>query len=51
MRIIGICTIAAASLLAGVHAKRVEYNWDVSYMQASPDGFERTILAVNGQWP
>ena len=32
-------------------AKTVEQTWDISWINAAPDGFERPVIAVNGQWP
>ncbi|KAJ2665608.1 ferroxidase fet3 [Coemansia sp. RSA 1200] len=33
-------------------AKRVELDWDITYVQANPDGqMERRLIGVNGRWP
>ncbi len=29
----------------------VTYNWDVTWVNASPDGFARPIIGINGRWP
>lgn len=45
---------ACAASLAAVccEAKTVTYDFNVSWVQANPDGlFERKVVGVNGQWP
>jgi iron transport multicopper oxidase len=32
-------------------AATVSYNWDVTWVTASPDGFERPVVGINGAWP
>lgn len=32
-------------------AKTVTYNWDVTWVWASPDGFGRPVVGINGQFP
>ena len=32
-------------------AKTVTYNWDVTWVNAAPDGFSRPVVGINGQWP
>ena len=34
-----------------VLSKTVTYNWDITWVTASPDGFARPVVSVNGQWP
>jgi hypothetical protein len=29
----------------------VDYNFEISYVNASPDGFQRSVVAVNGLIP
>lgn len=45
----------AAALLVGLRASYaaiVEYNWNITYTSANPDGlYERQVIGVNGQWP
>ncbi|KAJ5524509.1 CAZyme family AA1 [Penicillium frequentans] len=38
----------AAKLAA---AKDVYLDWNVTWVNASPDGFERPVIGINGQWP
>lgn len=32
-------------------AATVTYDWDISWVSAAPDGFERPVIGINGQWP
>lgn len=32
-------------------SKTVTYNWDITWVTASPDGFARPVIGVNGKWP
>lgn len=32
-------------------AKTVHYRWDITWVRAAPDGFERSVIGINGQWP
>ncbi|KAJ5803916.1 CAZyme family AA1 [Penicillium psychrosexuale] len=32
-------------------AKDVYLKWDITWVNAAPDGFERPVIGVNGQWP
>ncbi|ORY91398.1 Cupredoxin [Syncephalastrum racemosum] len=34
-----------------ISAKIIEVDWDISWVDASPDGFTRKVTGVNGQWP
>ncbi|KAJ5182998.1 CAZyme family AA1 [Penicillium capsulatum] len=38
----------AAKLAA---AKDVFLDWNVTWVNAAPDGFERPVIGINGQWP
>jgi hypothetical protein len=39
-------------LLAHVaSAKTVTYNWDITWVWASPDGHGRPVIGINGKWP
>lgn len=38
----------AAKLAA---AKDVHLNWNVTWVNASPDGYERPVIGINNQWP
>ncbi|KAK5018444.1 hypothetical protein LTR16_002153 [Cryomyces antarcticus] len=49
---LSVLSFAALSFLAtsGL-AKTVVYNWDITWVHASPDGFSRPVIGINGQWP
>lgn len=32
-------------------AKRVYYDWNVHWMTSNPDGFEKSVIGINGQYP
>ncbi|KAI9733631.1 MAG: hypothetical protein M1834_003233 [Cirrosporium novae-zelandiae] len=32
-------------------AKTVEYNWNIGFVTAAPDGYSRRVIGINGQWP
>ncbi|KAF2841516.1 multicopper oxidase [Patellaria atrata CBS 101060] len=32
-------------------AKTITLDWDISWVSASPDGYTRPVIGVNGQWP
>ncbi|KAI0164430.1 putative ferroxidase [Hypoxylon sp. FL1284] len=32
-------------------AKSVGYEWNITWVSASPDGFERPVIGINGAWP
>lgn len=33
-------------------ARTVEYRWDVTWVNANPDGqFDRPVIGINGKWP
>ena len=34
-----------------VAAETLIFNWDVGWVTAAPDGYERPVIGVNGQWP
>lgn len=34
-----------------VVSKTVTYNWDITWVTASPDGFARPVIGINGKWP
>lgn len=34
-----------------VSAKLRTYNWNIGWVSASPDGFTRPFVGINGQWP
>lgn len=51
-----IASIKSLALLAlastAAQAAVVTYNWNLTYVNANPDGlFERRVIGVNGQFP
>lgn len=32
-------------------SKTVRYDWSIDWVIASPDGFTRPVIGINGQWP
>ena len=32
-------------------SKTVKYDWSIDWVSASPDGFTRPVIGINGQWP
>jgi iron transport multicopper oxidase len=47
------CATALVALLLPLSslAGTTTYDLDISWMKASPDGFEKTVIGVNGKWP
>ncbi|KAG0155692.1 hypothetical protein PDIDSM_2865 [Penicillium digitatum] len=42
---------ALATWVGLAAAKDVYLNWTLTWVNASPDGFERPVIGINGQWP
>lgn len=47
--ILGVFT-ALAALNFG-RAAVVEHHWEATWVWASPDGYGRPVIGINGQWP
>jgi iron transport multicopper oxidase len=47
----GVLPLACLSLATIARAAVVTYNWDVTWVWASPDGFGRPVIGINNQWP
>ncbi|KAJ5575668.1 Multicopper oxidase type 2 [Penicillium sp. DV-2018c] len=45
----GLLAVAACTGLAA--AKDVYLNWNVTWVNAAPDGFSRPVIGINHQWP
>ena len=41
----------AVSIAASVDAATKTFNWEMSYITASPNGVSRPVIGVNGQFP
>ncbi|KAL1839341.1 hypothetical protein VTJ49DRAFT_1637 [Mycothermus thermophilus] len=37
--------------IGGASADTVTYDWNITWVWASPDGFAREVIGVNNQWP
>lgn len=48
MRLLPLVALLWADLAI---AKTVVYNWDITWVRAAPDGFERNVIGINNQWP
>ncbi|RYN46516.1 hypothetical protein AA0114_g8304 [Alternaria tenuissima] len=49
---LGLTQALLLSVYAGAaYAKTVSYDFDVGYVTAAPDGFERQVIGINGKWP
>jgi len=46
-----ILYFAYLALAIVAKADTVTYNWDVTWVWASPDGFGRAVIGINNQWP
>lgn len=44
-------TITLSALFSIVFAKDVYYDWHITWVNASPDGYERPVIGINNQWP
>ncbi|KAK0615874.1 Cupredoxin [Bombardia bombarda] len=44
-------SLAFLSLASFAKAATVTYNWDVTWVNASPDGFARPVVGINNEWP
>lgn len=44
-------TLALLALADSVLAKTVTADWSIDWVQASPDGFTRPVIGINGEWP
>lgn len=46
-----VALLAIVARVSLVSAKVVEYVWTVSYINAAPDCYSKTILGINDQYP
>ena len=46
-----IPTLTSLLLASRALAATVSVNWDVTWVNASPDGFERPVIGINNAWP
>lgn len=45
------CTLALLALARLASAATVEVYWDITWVNASPDGYSRPVIGINGVWP
>jgi iron transport multicopper oxidase len=43
--------ILLSQAVVGALAATVTYDWEVTWVDAAPDGFARSVIGINGQWP
>lgn len=48
---LALLVLGWGNLVLSNKVKTVTYNWDITWVTASPDGFERPVIGINGQWP
>ncbi|KAI5923106.1 Cupredoxin [Camillea tinctor] len=46
-----ITTLTTSFLAVGSWAATVKYDWEITWVNASPDGFVRPVIGINGKWP
>lgn len=51
MRQSSIQALGLAALSSLVEAATVTYNFDITWVWASPDGYGRPVVGINNQWP
>ncbi|KAK9782843.1 hypothetical protein SCAR479_01186 [Seiridium cardinale] len=44
-------SLAVLAQAIGAWADTITYNWDVTWVNAAPDGFARPVIGINGEWP
>lgn len=44
-------TLFFLCLVSSALSRVVRYNWSIDWVTASPDGFSRPVVGINGQWP
>ena len=46
-----LCTILFLGLVRFACAATVEVYWDITWVNAAPDGYSRPVIGINGAWP
>jgi iron transport multicopper oxidase len=51
--VLSLACLTVASVFSKIVARAdtVTYNWDVTWVWASPDGFGRSVIGINNEWP
>lgn len=47
----GPSVIPLLALAGATSAAVVTYDWSIDWVEASPDGFTRPVIGINGEWP
>jgi hypothetical protein len=50
-RMFAVRLLSCLALCQTTLSEIVTYNWDVTWVWASPDGFGRPVIGINNQWP
>jgi len=48
---LGVLSFSFLSLASVAKSAIVNYDWDITWVWASPDGFGRPVIGINNQWP
>ncbi|KAK4144293.1 multicopper oxidase [Dichotomopilus funicola] len=48
---LSVLSLECVVLAAVARAATVTYNWNVTWVWASPDGFSRPVIGINDKWP
>ena len=51
MLLVSVPSVALLSLFSLSQAATVTYDFNVTWLTSSPDGFERPTIGINNQWP
>lgn len=50
--LVALLMLLSAGLMSTVTAGTVNFDWDIGWVRANPDGMaERPTIGINGQWP
>src|SRR5271170_1422695 len=51
VRVARLCVLLAVAAIGAVEAATKTFSWEMSYVTAAPNGVERPVIGINGQWP
>lgn len=46
-----LSSVAVLSHIVGTWAGTVTLNWEITWVNAAPDGYHRPVIGINGKWP
>lgn len=49
--LVSLGLILVSGLIQLITAKVVYLQWDITWVNAAPDGYERPVIGINNQWP